>query len=270
MPSPAVQKEIDTFKLQSRLGQERRAAAAIKRSLKRGRITNPALAIPIDASLDDPQTRLHIVVFRNMLYNLVWIWDDTWDAYQAYRRIEPPDTPEGIVALSEFSRKQAHLIGILRAFSLLLAANKAVGRRGNSLSVAMSELLVGLPMWLQHILNLLPENLPVLNEVIKGDEIYSNVGRVAEGSSLSRFITVKDDGNAKELAWGIMTDDQGRMIVTMRDFRPHVKPLAEIGRLDLARTLAQDYVVAYTNDLIGLVARLTAMLQVEMGILADE
>jgi hypothetical protein len=33
--------------------------------------------------------------------------------------------------------------------------------------------------------------------------------------------------------------------------------------MDLAQVLAQDYVVSYTADLIGLVARLSAMLQTE-------
>jgi hypothetical protein len=76
-------------------------------------------------------------------------------------------------------------------------------------------------------------------------------------------MSAKDDGNSKALVWGVMSDDQDRLIVTMRDFRPHVRPLIEAGRADLAQRLAQDYVTTYTADLIGLVARLAAMLQVE-------
>jgi hypothetical protein len=76
-------------------------------------------------------------------------------------------------------------------------------------------------------------------------------------------MTAKDDGNTKALAWGIMSDDEGRLIVTMRDFRPHVRPLVKAGRIDLAYAMAQDYVVTYTADLIGLVARLSAMLQAQ-------
>jgi hypothetical protein len=105
--------------------------------------------------------------------------------------------------------------------------------------------------------------LPFLNEVIKGDEVYSNVGRVAKGSSITRFMSAKDDGNTKALVWGVMTDDTNRLIVTMRDFRPHVKPLVLANRIDLAHEMAQDYVSTYTSDLIGLVARLSAMLQTE-------
>jgi hypothetical protein len=265
VPSPSVQKEINALHESAKSPIERHAVSAIWRSLERGRITNPALLIPVDASPYEPHERLFPITFRNLVLadNLVWVWDDTWDAYQAYRRIEPPDTPEGIQALKAFALKRAVLIGNLIAFSHVLAANKNVGLRGHSVTIAILKLLVGLPPWLQSLLNYIPEQYPVLNEVIKGDEVYSNVGRVARGSSLTRFMSAKDDGHTKALIWGIMSDDQDRLIVTMRDFRPHVRPLIEAGRIDLAQRMAQDYVTTYTADLIGLVARLTAMLQVE-------
>jgi hypothetical protein len=193
----------------------------------------------------------------------VTVWDDTWNAYQEYRKIEPPDTPEGIEAFDIFARKRAFLLGSLLAFSHILAANKSVAMRGESFNLAILKLLVGLPSWLQRLLNAIPEGVPALNELLKGDEVYSNVGRVAQGSSLTRFMTAKDDGNTKALAWGVMTDNDNSLIVTMRDFRPHVKPLAKAGQIDLAHHLAQDYVVSYTNSLIGVVARLSAILQAE-------
>jgi hypothetical protein len=265
VPSPSVQKEIDALRQSARTPLERRAVNAIQHSLERGRVTNPALLIPVDASPYEPHERLFPITFRNLVLadNLVWVWGDTWDAYQAYRRIEPPDTPEGLAALKAFALKRALLIGNLIAFSHVLAANKGVGLRGESINIAILKLLVGMPPWLQRTLNSIPEQFPVLNEIIKGDEVYSNVGRVAPGSSLTRFMSAKDDGNTKALVWGVMSDDQDRLIVTMRDFRPHVRPLMEAGRGDLAQRLAQDYVTTYTADLIGLVARLAAMLRVE-------
>jgi len=262
-PSTGVQKEIDTFRAGAQTPAEKNTVAAIARSLERGRLINPALLIPVDASSRDPQERLFPITFRNLADNLVWIWDDTWEAYQAYRRIEPPDTPEGIEALRKFALKRTFLIGNLRAFSFILAANKSVALRGESLNIAILKLLAHLPSPLQSLLNSIPEQVPVLNEIIKGDEVYSNVGRIAKGSTITRFMSAKDDGNTKALVWGVMTDDNNRLIVTMRDFRPHVKPLANIERLDLAHLMAQDYVVTYTADLIGLVARLAAMLQAE-------
>ncbi len=262
-PSPSVQTAIDEFRARASTVAERKALAAIQHSLQRGRVTNPALLIPVDASPVEPHERLFPITFRNLADNLVWIWDDTWEAYQAYRRIEPPNTPEGIAAFQAFALKRTLLIGNLRAFSYILAANKAVAMRGASLNIGILKLLVGLPPWLQFMLKEIPEQFPVLNELIRGDEVYSNVGRVAQGSSLARFMTAKDDGNTKALAWGIMTDDQDRLIVTMRDFRPHVKPLIRAGHIELARHMAQDYVQTYTFDLMGLVARLVAMLQAQ-------
>ncbi len=264
-PSPTVQQEIDDLGANAQTAAERKASGAILRSLRRGRVTNPALLIPVDASLDDPQERIYPITFRNLVLadNLVWVWEDTWDAYQTYRRIEPPDTPEGQQALKAFALKRALLIGNLIAFSHVLDANKTVASRGESLNIAVLNLLAGLPPAFQRFLNVIPEQFPILNEVIKGDEVYSNVGRVAQGASLTRFMSAKDDGNTKALVWGVMSDDKNRLIVTLRDFRPHVKPLIQAERTDLAQLLAQDYLTTYTADLIGLVARLAAMLQVE-------
>nr|MBN1228580.1 hypothetical protein [Anaerolineae bacterium] len=262
-PSASVQKAIDEFGAKAHPGIHRKAVKAILHSLQRGRVTNPALLIPVDASPTEPGERLFPITFRNLADNLVWIWDDTWDAYQDYRKHDPPNTPEGLDAFQLFALKRTLLVGNLRAFSYILDANKSVAVRGDSINVAIMNLLVGLPPWLQMLLKEIPEKFPALNEVIRGDEVYSNVGRVSRGSSLKRFMTAKDDGNTKALAWGVMSDDDGRLIVTMRDFRPHVRPLILAGRIDLANQMAQDYVVTYTADLIGLVARLSAMLQAE-------
>lgn len=262
-PSRTIQVEVDELRISARTAADRRTVKAITRSLQRGRVINPALLIPVDASPNDPRERIFPITFRNLADSLVWVWDEAWEAYQAYRRIEPPNTPEGVAAFRAFALKRTLLIGNLRAFSYLLDANKAVATRGDSLNIAILKLLVGLPSWLQHALKAIPEHFPSLNEIIRGDEVYSNVGQVAQGSSLTRFMTAKDDGNTKALAWGVMTDNSDRLIVTMRDFRPHVKPLALAGRLDLAYRMAHDYVIAYTADLIGLVARLSAMLQAE-------
>lgn len=262
-PSSPVLSAIDEFRVNALTQQERRAVDAIQVSLERGRVTNPALLIPVDASPSSPMERIYPITFRNLLDGLVWSWDESWEAYQAYRRIEPPDTPEGIAAYERFAEKRRGLIDSLQNLSQVLDANKAVALRGQSVNIAILKLLVHLPEWLQWFVKGFAEMFIIVNEIARGDEVYSNVGRVAKGSSLSRFMSAKDDGNTKALVWGIMTDDQGRMVVTMRDFRPHVKPLIEAGRIDLARKMAQDYVVRYTENLIGLVARLWAMLQAE-------
>jgi hypothetical protein len=116
---------------------------------------------------------------------------------------------------------------------------------------------------IQNAIKGIAELFPLVNELARGDEVYSNVGRVAQGSSITRFMSAKDDGSTKYHVWGIMTDNQGQMVITMRDFRPHVAQLHRVGREDLSSLLAQDYVVNYTNTLIGMVARLWAMLQAD-------
>ncbi len=260
-PSAQVQAEIDAFTAGAGTEAERRAARAVARSLLRGRRQNPALLIPVDASPVEPRERIFPLTFRNPLPGLVWAWDESWEAYQAFRRHDPPTTPEGFAAYDEFVRKRSRLVETLKEFSFILDDSKEVALRGESVNIAILKLLPHLPPLIQQAVKGIAELSPMVNEIARGDEVYSNVGRVASGSSLSRFMSAKDDGNTKVLVWGIMTDDQGRMIVTMRDFRPHVQPLIEAGRIDLAQRMAQDYANSYTADLIGLVARLWAMLQ---------
>ena len=103
--------------------------------------------------------------------------------------------------------------------------------------------------YLQRLLDNIPGRFDVLNDIIKGREVFSNVGAVAKTSTLTRFITAKDDNDKKTLAWGVITDAQNRMRVTLRDFRPHVAQLDSVGKGELARRLAQDYLTTYVHGL---------------------
>jgi hypothetical protein len=99
------------------------------------------------------------------------------------------------------------------------------------------------------MLDTIPGRFEILNDIIKGREVFSNVGAVAPTSTLTRFITAKDDNEKKTLAWGIMTDAKGVMRITLRDFRPHVALLEAIGRKDLAMQIVQDYLDGYAHGL---------------------
>jgi hypothetical protein len=88
-----------------------------------------------------------------------------------------------------------------------------------------------------------------LNDIIKGREVISNVGAVAPSSTLTRFLTAKDDNDKKALAWGIITDAKGVMTITLRDFRPYVGLLNAAGAKVLATRLAQDYLESYAQSL---------------------
>jgi hypothetical protein len=168
-------------------------------------------------------------------------------AYHDYRAIEDDD------AWHKLEEKRRALFSYLQAFGEMLEVIKAITMRGESFNTATLRMLAHLPTSMQHLLDQIPQQVGVLNEVVKGEEVFSNVGRVARGSSLTRFMSAKDDGQTKTLVWGVLTDDTGRMHVSLRDFRPHVDPLQVEGYGELARRLAQDYLDSYAQTLNGIV-----------------
>jgi hypothetical protein len=111
------------------------------------------------------------------------------------------------------------------------------------------KLFAPLPGSVQRLLEKIPDRVEMLNDLIRGREVFSNVGAVARSSSLVRFITAKDDNEQKTLAWGVITDAAGVMRLSLRDFRPHVALLAQAGRQDLAEWMARDYLEAYARGL---------------------
>jgi hypothetical protein len=113
-----------------------------------------------------------------------------------------------------------------------------------------------MPRPLQRLLDQIPSKIDLLNDIIKGREVFSNVGAVASTSTLTRFITAKDDNEKKTLAWGVITDAEGVMTITLRDFRPHVRLLVESGQAELAQTMTQHYLDAYVQDLNDYIADL--------------
>ncbi|MFN3492687.1 MAG: hypothetical protein ACK40V_10750, partial [Anaerolineales bacterium] len=96
------------------------------------------------------------------------------------------------------------------------------------------------PLPIQRLLDKIPERFEVLNNIIKGREVFSNVGAVSPTSTLTRFMTAKDDNEQKQLAWSVITDSESVVKMNLRDFRPHVAQLLEIGRKDLAEMITQD------------------------------
>jgi hypothetical protein len=207
---------------------------------------NPAILIPMDASFVDPHERVYPTTFRNRLTGLLTAYDDALAAYQAYRAAEDDRT------WRKLEEKRRALFSYLRAFGEMLDVIKAITMRGESFNTATLRMLAHLPSSMQYLLDQIPQQVGVLNEVVKGEEVFSNVGRVAQGSSLTRFMSAKDDGQTKTLVWGVLTDDTGTMHVSLRDFRPHVGLLRVEGYEGLARRLAQDYLDSYARTLNGI------------------
>jgi hypothetical protein len=203
--------------------------------------TNPALLIPMDASYVSPRARLYPTTFRNPIGQILGLFTETQKQYLTYRQSSSTADWEA------FDTSRRELLAHLQAFGDVLKALKQVTMRGESFSTATLQLLGHLPPAMQHLLDVIPQRISVLNEVIKGSEVFSNVGRVAHHSTLHRFISAKDDGKAKILVWGVLTDDQNVMHLSLRDFRPFVTRMLEAGEDDLAQRLAQDYLDTYVQ-----------------------
>lgn len=253
-PSPHVQQTLKDFRSRAASPEARVAWRAIETTLARLRETNPALLIPMDGSNVSPRERVFPTTFRNPLTEMRDRFIAAREGYQACRASPDPDR------WAVFDQARRELLAYLKAFGELLDALKAVTMRGESFNTATIRLLAHLPASMQHLLDQIPQHIGVLNEIIKGNEVFSNVGRVASGTSLTRFISAKDDGETKELVWGVLTDDQGRMRVSLRDFRPFVPLLLALGEASLADLLAQDYLESYVQGFNGFVTELSAII----------
>ena len=209
--------------------------------------TNPAILIPIDASQRSPKERLYPMTFETPLEDLglVALHSKVVDALDNYERT----TGNRSTAYAKFDELQRNYLAILAGFGALMSRSKEIALAGESASVGTIKLLAHLPAPLQHILDKIPSKFNVLNDIIKGSEVFSNVGAVVPSSTLTRFITAKDDNDKKMLAWGVVTDAKGVMHISLRDFRPHVDEFAARGQMDLAKKITQDYLDAYARGL---------------------
>ena len=201
----------------------------------------------MDASQHSPRERLYPMTFDVPLSDLdfLQLHGQTLHALAAYENGRGDRT----ALYAEFDHLKRTYLAALAGFGTVLNKAKEIAILGESTSVGSIKLLAYMPVPLQRLLDNIPGRFDVLNDIIKGREVFSNVGAVAKTSTLTRFITAKDDNDKKTLAWGVITDAYGVMRVTLRDFRPHVALLESIGHRDLARRLAHDYLTAYVRGL---------------------
>lgn len=234
----------------SALEQGKEISSQIETHLEEQRMINPAMLIPMDATGIEPSLRIFPATFRNPLLD---VHQRLIHCNQMVKRLKH-ETDNATLDMLRTERRE--LYRDLKTFGALMQALREVTMRGESFSIAAMRLLGHLPGPLQHLVNMIPQKIDMLNEIIKGREVFSNVGRVPPGSSLTRFYSSRDDGDTKLLVWGVMSDAQGQLCVTLRDFRPHVKPLVRCGRTDLARALAQDYLDTYAASVNSTVRRI--------------
>ena len=222
------------------------ALAALK-ALVPANQTNPAILIPVDASQRSPRDRLYPMSFEVPLGELDFLnlHQRVLEALKAYRSA----SGDRAVWYADFDRLQRVYLATLAGFGAILSKAKEMALTGESASVGTIKLLAHMPTPLQHLLDKVPSRFDMLNDIIKGREVFSNVGAVAPTSTLTRFITAKDDNEKKTLAWGIITAADGVMRISLRDFRPHIGLLAAAGLNGLALRICQDYLDTYTRGL---------------------
>lgn len=223
----------------------RSLAAEIADMLEKSRRQNPAVLIPMDASRHSPRDRIYPLSVEIPLREL-----DLLNLHrQSIENLERYEKTKGdrTVSFAAFDDAQKKYLGSLAGLGMILSKLKSIALQGESASVGAIKLLAHLPNPLQHMLDQVPVRFELLNNIIKGREVFSNVGAVVPTSTLKRFVTAKDDNEQKLLVWGIITDADGVMHISLRDFRPHVAALFALERQDLAQAMTQDYLDAYTQ-----------------------
>jgi len=223
-------------------------SASLKQLVMEGSRINPAILIPMDASLKSPRDRIFPLNIEVPLadLNLFAMHSQALSILSVY---ESAARAEQDVLFASFKKIQKAYLSTLAGFGVYLSRAKEMASQGDSTPAGAIKLLAHLPLPIQRLLDKIPEKFEVLNHIIKGREVISNVGAVAATSTLTRFMTAKDDNNQKQLAWGIITDANAILRIHLRDFRPHVQTLMDIGRRDLANLITQDYLNAYAEGL---------------------
>jgi hypothetical protein len=228
-------------------GQSRAALSALE-ALDQTKQLNPTIVIPVDVSPRSPRDRLQPITFEAPLKDLglLELHQQVVAAWLAYRKDAAGDRGAAYV---EFDQLQRTYLATLAGFGQVLGKVKEMALAGESGSMGALKLLAHIPAPLRQLLDKVPERFEVLNDLIKGREAFSNIGAVAPASSLTRFISAKDDNERKTLVWGVITDAQGVMRLSLRDFRPHVGLLAAAGQKALAGRITQHYLDSYAAGL---------------------
>ncbi|MBL8160823.1 MAG: hypothetical protein JNJ61_02485, partial [Anaerolineae bacterium] len=253
-PSSAVDQALQQLR---RASETRQLARDVDDMFVSIRESNPSLLIPIDATRRNPRDRLFPSTFRSPLPDFYRLHCDVYQqqtqaARERFRKSAVSDS---------FQKLRAEYLGMLVVFADIMKRYREIALQGQSMSTTAIRLIAGLPGAMQRVVDGLPGRFSFINEAIKGEEVFSNVGRVTAGSSLTRFASAKDDNDKKVLVWGIMTDDTGALHITLRDFRPAVLALSEAGHDSVAQLLTQDFVSAYIASYTEFIEQILAIVR---------
>ncbi len=253
-PSPAILQSLDRLIKQR---DHKALALAVLQDFQERATTNPSLLIPIDATQINPADRIFPSTFRNPLPDLHKNHQRTFELlYKAnHKRFGKKSV------LQEFQQARTEYLSMLGAFASVMHRYRKIATDGQSASTMAIRLIAGLPGSMQKLVDGIPGQFTVMNDAIKGEEVFSNVGQVAVGSSLSRFASAKDDNDKKILVWGIMTDNDSQLCISLRDFRPPITMLALMGHQELAQQITQDFLNSYVVNLMKFIQEFKDILQ---------
>ncbi len=260
-PSAGLMQELGAVQ-SSEDASIRQAVQLAWKALEAAREANPAILIPMNASSVSPRERIFPTTFRNPFNELLAQHRKTLETLKAVEPLRGTDRAESSNEFIKAQQLRLEYLATLVAFGQVMARYKDVSMRGESVSTATIKLLAGLPAAVQRMLDSLPRHFDVVNDVIKGQEVFSNVGQVASTSTLVRFNTAKDDNPKKTLAWAVLTDAKGVLHLSLRDFRPHVSALINARQRGLAQRMTQEYLDAYALGLNTFVEELYHIIRV--------
>ena len=260
-PSPAIVAELKRL---AQRPETKGAANSALTAVQTVYTSNPAILIPVDAGRRSPKDRVSPMTFEVPLTNLDLVnrHQQTLAALASYER----SARNRQVAYDHFDEHQRSYLTVLAGLGQVLSSAKARARLGDSFSMENIKLLAHLPTVVQRLLDKIPNQFDEINDAIKGREVFSNVGAVVPGSSLTRFITAKDDNEKKELAWGVLTDANDVVHISLRDFRPHVAQLTAVNQEALATRITTDILTSYADGLNAFVQDLLRILDAAQAV----
>lgn len=243
-PTPELETHLQKL---SQSPSTQQAALATLEAIRPTTPRSPALVIPLDASQRAPRDRLYPLTFEVPLeeLDLLNLHQQVMAALQGYQS----GSGDRTALYARFDQLQRTYLATLAGFGQVMSRAKEIVLMGESASMATIKLLGHMPPALQRMLEQVSNRFDVFNDLIRGQEIFSDLDAMSANSTLVRFVSAKDDNDKLRLVWSHMTQVQGVMHLTLRDFRPHVGLLGAVGHKDLAIRLAQHYLDTYANGL---------------------
>ena len=239
---------------------------------------SPTLVLYLDVSARSPVERQRALGVRVPVsgLNLVGLHQramQTLDVIQgttplggnrAPQELEPlpaENRPEPGANLQDFRAARAEYLAALGAYGSVMYRLREATLLGESPFVADQPVPAALAGMMQTLVGGDDSPYDLFAELDGGEELFTNLGMAAPGSSLTRFLPARDDDPRRGMAWGLITSASGVMHITLRDFRPHVAHLHEAGLRDMADRIAQDYLNAYARGFNRFVFDLTQLLR---------